>query len=151
MQHAGAEQEVSWLEPFAKAAAKKDSTLGKASKPLTKAFLAAFGVRDPDADPVMDDDGNVVADDQLTDFENVPLDTPISVYMAAEVLPHAPDAYVDQSYRDEQDGEVGVVGYEINFNRHFYVFTPPRSLSEIDRDLKAAEEEVVRLLHQVTT
>ena len=103
MQHAGAEQGVSWLEPFAKAAAKKDGTLGKASKPLTKAFLAAFGVRGPDADPVTDDDGNVVADDQLTDFENVPLNTPMSVYMAAEVLPHAPDALC----RSELSGRAG--------------------------------------------
>lgn len=150
MQHAGVEQEVSWLEPFAKAAAKKDGALGKASKPLTKAFLAAFGVRDPDADPVTDDDGNVVADDQLTDFENVPLDTPISVYMAAEVLPHAPDAYVDQSYRDEQDGEVGVVGYEINFNRYFYEYQPPRDLHLIDAELKTVEAEIAAVLAEVT-
>ena len=150
MQHAGVEQEVSWLEPFAKAAAKKDSTLGKASKPLTKAFLTAFGVRDPEADPVTDDDGNAVADDQLTDFENVPLDTPISVYMAAEVLPHAPDAYVDQSYRDEQDGEVGVVGYEINFNRYFYEYQPPRDLHLIDAELKTVEAEIAAVLAEVT-
>lgn len=150
MQHVGAEQEVSWLEPFAKLAAKKDGALGKASKPLTKAFLAAFGVRDPDADPVTDDDGYVVADDQLTDFENVPLDTPISVYMAAEVLPHAPDAYVDQSYRDEQDGEVGVVGYEINFNRYFYEYQPPRDLHSIDAELKTVEAEIAAVLAEVT-
>jgi type I restriction enzyme M protein len=150
MQHAGAEKEVSWLEPFAKAATKKDGNLGKASKPLTKAFLAAFGVRDPDADAVNDDDGNVVADDQLTDFENVPLDTPISVYMEAEVLLYASDAYVDQSYRDEQDGEVGVVGYEINFNRHFYEYQPPRALHLIDADLKAVEAEIAAVLAEVT-
>lgn len=150
MQHAGVEQEVSWLEPFAKAAAKKEGSPGKAPKPLTKAFLAAFGVRDPDADPVTGDDGNVVADDQLTDFENVPLDTPISVYMAAEVLPHAPDAYIDQSYRDEQDGEVGVVGYEINFNRYFYEYQPPRDLHLIDSELKTVEAEIAAVLAEVT-
>lgn len=150
MQHAGVEQEVSWLEPFAKAAAKKGGALGKASKPLTKAFLAAFGVRAPNADPVTDDDGNVIADDQLTDFENVPLDTPISDYMAAEVLPHAPDAYVDQSYRDEQDGEVGVVGYEINFNRYFYEYQPPRDLHLIDSELKTVEAEIAAVLAEVT-
>ena len=124
--------------------------MGKAAKPLIKAVVSAFGVRDPDADPVTDDDGNVVADDQLTDFENVPLDSPISIYMAAEVLPHAPDAYVDQSYRDEQDGEVGVVGYEINFNRYFYTYQPPRDLHLIDADLKAVEAEIAAVLAEVT-
>jgi type I restriction enzyme M protein len=150
MQYAGVEQEVSWLEPFAKAAAKKDGTLGKASKPLIKAFQAAFGVRDPDADAVTDDDGNVVADDYLTDFENVPLDTPIRGYMTTEVLPHAPDAYVDQSYCDEQDGEVGVVGYEINFNRYFYEYQRPRDLHLIDAELKTVEAEIAAVLAEVT-
>lgn len=149
-QHAGVEHEVAWLEPFAKSAAKKDAGLGKAAKPLIKAFISAFGVRDPEADPVTDDEGNVVADDQLTDFENVPLDTPISVYMAAEVLPHAQDAYVDQSYRDELDGEVGVVGYEINFNRYFYEYQPPRDLHLIDADLKVVEAEIAAALVEVT-
>ena len=41
------------------------------------------------------------------------------------------------------------VGYEINFNRHFYKYTPPRSLEEIDADLKKAEEEILRLLREV--
>ena len=150
MQHAGVEQEVAWIDPFAKSAAKKDGTLGKASKPLTKAFTAAFGMRYPDADPVIDDDGNVVADEQLTDYENVPLNTPIGAYMAAEVLPHAQDAYVDESYRDERDGEVGVVGYEINFNRYFYEFQPPRELHLIDADLKAVEAEIASVLTEVT-
>lgn len=150
MQHAGVEQEVSWLDPFAKSAAKTDSALGKAPKPLIKAFIAAFGVRDPEAEPVLDDNGDIVADDSLTDFENVPLDTPFSVYMAAEVLPHAADAYVDQSYRDEQDGEVGVVGYEINFNRHFYEYQPPRDLHLIDAELKAVEAEIAAVLAEVT-
>lgn len=147
---AGEENEVAWLEPFAKSAAKNHEGLGKAARTLIKAFLSAFGVRDREAEPVTDDDGNVVADDRLTDFENVPLDTAISVYMDSEVLPHAPDAYVDQSYRDEQDGEVGVVGYEINFNRYFYEYQPPRDLSLIDADLKAVEAEIAAVLAEVT-
>ncbi|SFK71880.1 type I restriction enzyme M protein [Methylocapsa palsarum] len=149
MQHTGVEHEVSWLEPFARSAAKKDCALGKASKPLTKAFIAAFGVRDPDGDPVTDDDGNAVADDHLTDFENVPLGIPINVYMSAEVLPHAPDAYIDDSYRDELDGDVGVVGYEINFNRYFYEYQPPRDLHLIDADLKTVEAEIAAALEEV--
>jgi len=59
------------------------------------------------------------------------------------VRPHLPDAWIDRS-KDK-------VGFEINFNRHFYVFTPPRSLAEIDADLKKAEDEILRLLKDVTT
>jgi type I restriction enzyme M protein len=150
IKYAGLEQEVSWLEPFAKAAAKKDGGLGKASKPLIKAFLAAFGLRDPDADPVTDDDGNILADDQLTEYENVPLDMPINDYMAAEVLPHASDAYVDDKHRDEHDGQVGNVGYEINFNRYFYEYQPPREVHLIDAELKAVEAEIGAMLAEVT-
>lgn len=148
--HAGREQAYEWLEPFTKAAAKKDAALGKVGKPLVKAFIGAFGVRDPDADPVLDSDGTVLADDSLTDFENVPLGTSIEDYMASEVLPWAGDAYVDQGFRDQQDDEVGVVGHEINFNRYFYEYQPPRALEAIDVDLKSVETDIAALLAEVT-
>lgn len=99
--------------------------------------------------PLRDEAGEVVrdkkgikADSKLRDFENVPLKEDIDAYFEREVLPHVPDACMDRS-KDK-------VGYEINFNRHFYVFTPPRSLREIDADLKRAEEEIVGLLREVT-
>jgi len=82
------------------------------------------------------------ADAKLRDFENVPLKEEIETYFKREVLPHVPDAWIDH--------EKTKVGYEINFNRHFYKYTPPRSLVEIDADLKLAEEEIVRLLSEVT-
>lgn len=148
--HAGTEHEFDWMEAFVRSSARKNPALGKASKPLIKAFVAAFGVRDPDAEPVVDDDGEVVADDALTDYENMPIRTAIGDYMAVEVLPHAPDAFIDQSYRDEQDDEVGVVGYEINFNRYFYQYQPPRDLHLIDADLKAVEAEIAAVLAEVT-
>lgn len=148
--HAGREQTYDWLEPFAKAAAKKNKALGKVGKPLIKAFVGAFGVRDPEADPVIDGNGDVVADDTLTDFENVPLGMAIEDYMESEVLPWAGNAYVDPSYRDEQDKGIGVVGYEINFNRYFYEYQPARELEAIDRDLKAVEADIAALLDEVT-
>ncbi len=148
--HVGREHEYDWLEPFAKAASKKNAALGKADKALIKAFIGAFGVRDPDAEPVKDGKGNIVPDDDLTDFENVPLGTSIDNYMASEVLPWAGDAYVDQSYCDDQDKGVGIVGYEINFNRYFYRYQPPRGLEEIDADLKAVEADIAALLDEVT-
>ena len=82
------------------------------------------------------------ADADLRDFENIPLKEDIEVYFKREVLPHVPDAWMDRT-KDK-------VGYEINFNRHFYRFTPPRRLAEIDGDLKKAEEEILRLLREVT-
>lgn len=148
--HAGQEHEYDWLEAFAKSAAKKNAALGKVGKTLVQAFVSAFGVRDPDAEPVRDPKGNIVSDDDLTDFENVPLGTSIEDYMATEVLPWAEDAYVDQSYCDEQDKGVGVVGYEISLNRYFYQYQPPRDLEQIDVDLKAVEAEIEAMLAEVT-
>jgi len=147
---AGQEHEYDWLESFAKSAAKKNATLGKVGKPLIKAFVGAFGVRDPDAEPVRDGKSNIVPDDGLTDFENVPLGTSIEDYMEREVLPWAEDAFVDQSFCDAQDEGVGVVGYEINFNRYFYHYQPPRDLEEIDADLKAVEADIAAVLAEVT-
>ncbi len=69
--------------------------------------------------------------------------------MAREVTPFVPDAWVDESYRDARDGEVGRVGYEINFNRYFYKYVPPRPLEEIDAEMKALEAEIAGLLKEV--
>jgi len=148
--HMDKEHSYGWIETFAKEASKRTPALGKVGKPFVKALLAAFGVRDPEADEVTDDDGHIIPDDELTDFENVPLGTEVEEYIAQEVLPHAADAYIDDTYRDEKDGKVGVVGYEINFNRYFYEFKPPRDLDEIDAELKAVEAEIAAILAEVT-
>ena len=65
------------------------------------------------------------------------------------MLPYVPDAFIDYSVRDAKDGEVGIVGYEINFNRYFYEYTPPRALADIDADLKACEARIQALLQEV--
>lgn len=112
--------------------------------PEQKLFRNVFTRRDPAAEPVNNGgrDEGYEPDADLRDFENVPLKDDIDEYFEREVLPHIPDAWMDRS-KDK-------VGYEINFNRHFYRYTPPRSLAEIDADLKRAEEEIVRLLKEVT-
>ena len=138
------------FEAWVKNAAKGDAGLSRVNAALIKAFQKAFGVRDPDLDPILDKSGAVIADDDLTDFENIPLGTDVRDYMAQEVLPHAPDAYVDEGFRDEYDGQVGIVGYEINFNRYFYEYQPPRDLEEIDAELKAVEAEIAAVLAEVT-
>ncbi|RVU29320.1 type I restriction-modification system subunit M [Neptunomonas marina] len=94
-------------------------------------------------------------DGDLRDNENVPLDPAqpasnvIESYFEREVAPHVPDAWIDASKRDDKDGEVGIVGYEIPFNRHFYVYKAPRSLEEIDADLDQVSAEIMSLLQEV--
>ena len=124
--------------------------MGKVAKAFINAFIKAFGIRDPDGEIVLDKDGNPMSDGDLTDYENVPLTQDIHDYFAEEVLPHVEDAWIDLSYIDEQDGQVGIVGYEINFNRYFYEYQPPRDLHEIDEELKAVEEEIRQILDEVT-
>ena len=85
----------------------------------------------------------------LRDTESVPLSESIEDFFEREVKPHVPDAWIDEDKRDEKDGEVGLVGYEINFNRYFYVYTPPRPLAEIEADIKAIEKDIVAMLREV--
>ena len=122
--------------------------LSKVSKGLKNALIAAFGVQNPDAEAV-EINGEVQMDSELTDYENIPLNQDIAAYMAKEVLPHAPDAVIDTSYTDAKDGQVGVVGYEINFNRYFYVFEQPRHPNEIMAEIKELSAEVAQLLGEV--
>ena len=129
----------------------KASKLKKLGKAAQKAVFACFGTKCPDAQPIKDTDGSLLADSDLRENENVPLDQDINDYFKREVLPHVSDAWIDESKRDEKDGQIGIVGYEINFNRYFYQYQPPRKLEDIDADLKAVEAEIAALLNEVTT
>ena len=86
--------------------------------------------------------GKPVPDAELRDTENVPLNENVETYFAREVLPHVPDAWID---RDKTK-----VGYEIPFNRHFYVFKPPRPLAEIDAELKAVTDRILTMIEGLT-
>lgn len=110
-----------------------------------KALLNALSERDPEADICLSK-GQPEADSGLRDNENVPLGESVYDYFAREVTPHVPDAWIDESKTDALDGEVGIVGFEIPFNRHFYVFQPPRPLDEIDRDLKACTDRIKQMI-----
>ncbi|HEB5830194.1 TPA: N-6 DNA methylase [Enterobacter cloacae] len=123
----------------------KNLPLSKVSKALKNALISAFGVQNPDADTVTIN-GDVQMDSDLTDYENIPLKQDTQAYMEKEVLPHAPDAVIDTSYTDSKDNQVGVVGYEINFNRYFYVFEQPRHPNEIMAEIKELSAEVAQLL-----
>lgn len=128
----------------------KAAGIKKLTKAHLKELLAKVGVKDPSAQPVKDEKGNVMADSDLREFENVPLTQNIRDYFTKEVLPHVSDAWIDETKTDAKDGQVGIVGYEINFNRYFYRYQPPRPLAEIDTELKAIEAEIAELLGEVT-
>lgn len=100
--------------------------------------------------PLRDESGNIVLglkgkqkgkplpDANLRDVENIPLTVNVNEYFKKEVLKHVPDAWIDHDKTK--------IGYEIPFNRHFYVFTPPRALSEIDTDLKEATDRILAMI-----
>lgn len=138
-----------------------------------KQLIDAITTKNPDAKPVIkkvlkepaqplygafEYKGKVVEfeqDGDLRDNENVSLNPDVSTcdliedYFKREVLPHVNDAWINADKRDAKDGEIGIVGYEIPFNRHFYVYQPPRSLEEIDADLDAVSAEIMKLLQEV--
>ena len=94
------------------------------------------------ADVCRDRRGNPEPDSELQDTENVPLLEDVDEFIAREVLPYVPDAWVDESKTK--------IGYEISFNHYFYVYEPPRPLEEIESNLKALEHASARLLAEVT-
>lgn len=89
-------------------------------------------------------------DPGLKDFENIPLKEDVVSYFLREVLPYVDDAWIDRTTTDEQDGGIGKVGYEINFNREFFQYKPPRPLHEIDAELAEVEKRIMNLLREVT-
>jgi len=132
---------VSWKNPAA------EKVIKKTHKIPASPFYGFYAVA-----------GEVIeyqADSDLRDFENIALDPSrpvrevIEDYFTREVAPHVPDAWIDGSKRDDKDGEVGIVGFEIPFNRHFYQYQPPRDLVEIDADLDAVSAEIMALLREV--
>jgi type I restriction enzyme M protein len=107
-----------------------------------KAVLSALGERDDTAEICRDRNGRPEPDADLRDTENVPLKESIDAYFKREVLPHVPDAWIDESKTK--------IGYEIPLNRHFYVYEPPRPLEVIETDIKALESSILELLKEVT-
>jgi type I restriction enzyme M protein len=107
---------------------------------LRKAILHVMSECDK-AEICVDTEGNLESDPELRDYENVLLREDIHSYFEREVKPHVPDAWIDESKTK--------VGYEIPFNRHFYKYTPPRPLEEIKAEIKAIEQDILKLLAEV--
>ena len=116
-------------------AKKLEKTLSAAE---LKIFVNGCGIKDKDAEIVYDSKNKPLPDSSLRDTENVPLLDDIASYFQREVLPHAPDAWIDPDKTK--------LGYEIPFNRHFYVFEPPRPLAEIDADLKRSMDRIKQMI-----
>ena len=136
-----------FVRVLGKAAEKAEVDL---SAPVTKAILSALSERDETAAICRDSKGNAEPDPELRDTESVPLSESIEAFFEREVKPHVPDAWIDTDKRDPKDGEVGMVGYEINFNRYFYRYTPPRPLEVIEADIREIETDIMRMLAEVT-
>lgn len=109
--------------------------------PFLKALRDAVGVRDPEGE-VQLVKGKPEPDSELRDYENVPLGEDVEEYLKREVHPHVPDAWIDHSKTK--------IGYEIPFTRHFYMYEPPRPLTEIDAELKSLEAEIQALLGEIS-
>jgi len=114
--------------------------------PVRKAILSVMSEQDENGEICRDNKGNIEADTQLRDYENVPLDEDIQEYFEREVQPYVPDAWINESMTDEKDGEIGKVGYTINFNQYFYEYQPPRPLQEIEDDINKLENEILEIL-----
>ncbi len=121
----------------------------KLAAPIKKAILSALSERNERAEICRDGNGHPEPDPELRDSESVPLSESVESFFEREVKPHVPDAWIDTSRRDRQDGQIGIIGYEINFNRYFYEYRPPRPLEEIEADIQAVEKDIVAMLREV--
>ena len=120
----------------------------KFTAPIKKTVLSALSERNTEAEVCRDGKGRPEPDPQLRDRENVPLLEDVESFFEREVRPHVPDAWIDSKRRDPQDGKVGLVGYEFNFNRYFYEYRPPRPLEEIEADIRRVEKEIAAMLEE---
>ena len=108
------------------------------STAVAKELAKLAAVSDPDAPIITDRKGNVLPDPDLRDFENVPLGMNVDEYLKREVHPYATDAWIDHTKTK--------IGYEIPLTRHFYVYTPPRPVAEIDAEIAERETRLRELL-----
>ena len=108
------------------------------SAPVAKELAKLAAVPDPDAPIITDRKGNPLPDPDLRDYENVPLGEDIDEHLEREVRPYAPEAWIDHAKTK--------VGYEIPLTRHFYVYTPPRPVAEIDAEIAERERRIGELL-----
>jgi len=150
---------AAFLAELTAAARKADVKL---RAPVLNAILAALSERDETAEICRDKNGRPEPDPELRDTERVPLaegedpaddervSASVRAFFEREVALHVPDAWIDTTRRDHKDGLAGHVGYEINFNRYFYRYVPPRSLDAIEADIQAIEKDILEMLKDMS-
>jgi type I restriction enzyme M protein len=121
--------------------------LGAKSLELARKYLAT---RDKNAEPTTNEKGDVLSDSDLRDAEYVPFGEDVDSYFDREVVPHWPDAWINRDIKDDKDKLVGIVGTEINFNREFYTYIPPRSRETIRAEIEVMEKRFMDMLHGVS-
>ncbi len=133
---------------------KLDDAIEEAGLNLKKSvrgnIFNALGRKDPDSEIVRDSKGRPERDTDLTEYEYVPLDNDVRDYFEKEVQPYQPNAWINEDMTDPQDGGLGKIGYEINFNRYFYEYEPPRPLGDIENDIEEVEQQVINMIQEVT-
>lgn len=140
------------LHAAAAVVADKHELTGKAAKLSAKSLELArkyLGTKDKNAEPTTNEKGDTLSDSELRDAEYVPFHEDIEAYFDSQVRPHWPDAWINHDVKDTQDEKTGVVGTEINFNREFYVYQPPRSREAIAKDIEAKEHTFMELLRGI--
>jgi len=115
------------------------------------AIERALGERDQDANIVTNSKGEPEHDTEIRDRERIPLTEDPEEYFEREVQPYVDNAWIndDSRYYDEKDGKLGSVGYEINFNRHFIDYEPPRTMDDINSDLREISEQISKLTENI--
>ncbi len=117
---------------------------------LQKILLQTMSEQNDTADVITDSKGNPEPDSSMRETENVPLGESVQTYFEREVAPYVPNAWINTKVTDHKDGEIGKIGYEIPFTRYFYKYKPPRDLKEIEADIQQTEQELARLLKELT-
>ena len=157
--YAAGTKDATFSQEYVEAAKPNASAQTPAPRVVSKVFESKFfGYRKVTVDHPLADGktgkfkkGEKPFDKDLRDTENVPLTESIDAYFKREVLPHVPDAWVNKDIKDEKDGQPGKVGYELNFNRYFYVYKPPRKPAVIAAEILEMEKRFVELMKGVVS
>ena len=126
---------------FTKIWREKTNVTGEIQPEIIDFISMLFAMENPDADIFRDEKGKPIANPELRDTENVPLKEDIQTYFEREVLPFAPDAWIDE--------KKSKVGYEIPFTRYFYKYEAPKPSAEIMQEILAIEAELDGVLAEV--
>jgi len=121
----------------------------KLSAKIINTIWKELGEHDDESEICLDKDGKPEQDNELKDAERVPFNENVYEYFEKEVRPYVPDAWIDETVRDEKDGKIGKVGYEISFTRYFYKYIPPRDPEVIQKEIVIIEKEISKLMTEI--